>query len=144
MRNYVLAAKSHPWLLPPFEESLRQVGDGTVSDVSRLSRGVRGPVGRPISKDEVLVALNALCDLQIFNRVGLRYRFDKTRFESTEQLRKGIQVALATMEDTSSAHHPAQLCVSLPPSLSPAAEHVIRESSVDLRSSLLDVMASAK
>ena len=141
----MLAAKAHPWLLPSFEESLRHVGDGAISDVSKLSRGLRGPVGRPISKDEVLVALNALCDLQIFNRVGLRYRFDKSRFESTEQLRKGIQVALATIVDASSEQPPAaQLCVSLPPSLSPAAEHVIRESSVDLRSSLLDVMASAR
>ena len=34
--------------------------------------------------------------------------------------------------------------MSLPPSLSPVAEHVIRECSVDLRSSLLDVIASAK
>jgi PLD-like domain len=145
MKGYVLTAKAHPWLLSSFEESLRHVGDGTVSDASKLSRGLRGPVGRPISKDEVLVALNALCDLEIFTRVGLRYQFDKTRFESTEQLRKGIQVAVATIADTSPVHHPeAQLCVSLPPSLSPAAEHVIRESSVDLRSSVLDVMASAK
>jgi hypothetical protein len=145
MKGYVLAAKAHPWLLPPFEESLRHVGDGTVNDVSKLSRGLRGPLGRPISRDEVLVALNALCDLEIFNRVGLRYRFDKTRFESTEQLRKGIQAGVATIDDTSSAHRSeAQLCVSLPPSLSPVAEHVIRESSVDLRSSLLDVMACAK
>jgi PLD-like domain len=145
MRGYVLAAKAHPWLLRPFEESLRHIGDGTVNDVSKLSRGLRGPIGRPISRDEVLVALNALCDLEIFNRVGLRYRFDKTRFESTEQLRKGIQAAVATIDDTSSPHRPeAQLCVSLPPSLSHVAEHVIRESSVDLRSSLIDVMACAK
>ena len=34
--------------------------------------------------------------------------------------------------------------MSLPPALSPAAEHVIHESSTDLRSSLLDVVASAK
>jgi hypothetical protein len=37
-----------------------------------------------------------------------------------------------------------QLCVSLSPSLSRAAEHVIHESSTDLRSSLLDVVASSK
>jgi hypothetical protein len=37
-----------------------------------------------------------------------------------------------------------QLCASLPPTLSPVAEHVIRESSTDLRGSLLDVVASAK
>jgi hypothetical protein len=52
---------------------------------------------------------------------------------------------LATIVDASSAYHPeAQLCVSLPPCLSVVAEHVIRESSVDLRSSLLDVMSSTK
>jgi hypothetical protein len=52
---------------------------------------------------------------------------------------------VAIVDETSPKHRPeAQLCVSLPPSLAPAAEHVIRESSVDLRSSLLDVMACAK
>ena len=99
MKEYVRATKAYPWLLPSFEESLGNAADGTVSDVSKLSRGFRGPVGRPISKDETLVALNALCDLQVFERVGLRYRFNKARFDATEEMRMGVRAALEVIDD---------------------------------------------
>jgi hypothetical protein len=145
MKVYVLAIKTYPWLLPVVEESLQSFSDGVVKDASKLARGLHTPTGRPVSDDEALVALNALCDLGVLERVGLRYRFNKERFGETEQLRSGIQAALNILHDNSAGDsQEVQLCVSLPPSLSAAAEHVIRESSTDLRSSLLDVITSAK
>jgi phosphatidylserine/phosphatidylglycerophosphate/cardiolipin synthase-like enzyme len=145
MKVYVLTAKSHPWLLPPVEDALKNLDANAVNDVSKVARSIRVPGGRPISDDEALVAFNALCDLGVLERNGSRYNLNKTRFDATEQLRSAIHAALAILGEGSTDSTPeVQLCVSLPPSLSPVAEHVIHESSTDLRSSLLDVVASAK
>ncbi|MFN7998444.1 MAG: phospholipase D-like domain-containing protein [Bryobacteraceae bacterium] len=145
MNAYVLALRAHPWLLPVVEASLEGLDDGTVREASRFARNLRCPTGRPVSDDEALIALNALCDLGVMDREGLRYRFNKARFSATGQLRQGMQTALRVLGENSPACGPeVQLCVSLPPRLSAAAEHVIHESSVDLRSSLLDVIASAR
>ena len=78
-------------------------------------------------------------------RDGSRYVLNRDRFAATEELRSGVQATVEILRDNKTeSRTDVQLCVSLPPSLSPAAEHVIHESSTDLRSSLLDVIASAK
>ncbi len=145
MKVYVVTVKSHPWLLPPVEEALRNADVGAAGDVSKLARNIRAPGGRPISDDEALVAFNALCDLGVLERNGSRYVLNRDRLAATEELRGGVQAAVEILrENKTESTTDVQLCVSLPPSLSPAAEHVIHESSTDLRSSLLDVVASAK
>jgi hypothetical protein len=145
MKGYIRAAKSHPWLLPPVEDALRSLGTDYGKDVSKIARTIRAPDGRPISDDEILVAFNALCDLGVLERSGARFCFRRTKFEATEGFRKGVQSAVSTLSENDSAlTQRVQLCVSLPPTLAPAAEHVIHESSADLRSSLLDLVASAK
>lgn len=145
MRVYVLTAESHAWLLPPVEEALDNVDTNAGNDLSKLARSIRTGDGRPISDEEILVAFNALCDLGVLERNGPRYSLNRTQFEATKELRNNIQSTVAILRE--SGDDPAgkvQLCVSLPPSLSPAADHVIREASTDLRSSLLDVVVSAK
>lgn len=144
MKVYVLALKTYQWLLPAVESFLENQADGDTRESSRLARAVRTPSGRPVSNDEALVALNALCDLGIMERVGLRYRFDKARFHATAPLRQGVRETLRILSEQSTVQTPeAQLCVSLPPSLSAVAECVIRESSTDLRSGMFDVIANA-
>ena len=145
MKAYVRAVKSHPWLLPPVENALKNLGVDGGNDVSKLARTIRAPDGRPISDDEMLVAFNALCDLGVLKRNGSRYSLRRTEFEATEEFRRGVQSTVAILgENGDAVTRSTQLCVSLPPTLSPAAEHVIHESSADLRSSLLDIVASAK
>lgn len=61
MKVYVLALKTYPWLLPAVERSLENLADGDTREPSRLARAVRTPSGRPVSNEEALVALNALC-----------------------------------------------------------------------------------
>lgn len=63
MKVYVVTVKSHPWLLPPVEEALRNSDVGAAGDVSKLARNIRAPGGRPISDDQALVAFNALSEL---------------------------------------------------------------------------------
>jgi len=145
MKTYVLTARRYPWLLPLVETAIRGLDSEPVQGFSRLLRGLRTPAGRPVSDDEALLALNALCDLGVLNRRGTGYRLDKRHFDATEGLRDGIHGTLAIVGETFPDGPPeAQLCVSLPPSLPAVSEHVIREASCDLRSSLIDVVAAAK
>ncbi|HEY1657501.1 MAG TPA: hypothetical protein VGG14_04095 [Candidatus Sulfotelmatobacter sp.] len=107
---------------------------GAAADVSKLARNIRTTGGRPISDDEALVAFNALCDLGVLERDGSRYVLNRDRFAATEELRSGVQATVEILRDNKTeSTTDVQLCVSLPPSLSPAAEHVIHESSTDLR-----------
>ena len=57
MKVYVV--KSHPCLLPPVEEALRNADVGAAGDVSKLARNIRAPGGRPISDDEVAAGASA-------------------------------------------------------------------------------------
>lgn len=144
MNLYILTCKSHHWLLPAVEGVLKGADLSAGNDVSRLLRGIRGPGGRPISEDEAIVAFNALCDLGVLERSGPRYVLNRMRLEATDQLRSGIHATSAILSENSSTTPEVQLSVSLPPNLPAAAEHVIHECSTDLRSGLLDVVASAR
>jgi hypothetical protein len=91
-----------------------------------------------------MLALNALCDLGVIERDGRRYRLNRSRLDATDQVRRSVHETLHFLAvDVRNSSADVQLCASLPPSLSPAAEHVIHESSTDLRSSLVDIVASA-
>ena len=40
MKVYVVTVKSHPWLLPPVEDALRNSDVGAAGDVSKLARNI--------------------------------------------------------------------------------------------------------
>ena len=145
MRDYVHAAWNYPWLFEAIDSAMAILPDGRKSDGYRVFRGLRTSTGRPITDSDALIALNALSDLGVATRHGARYTLDKQRWQETEQLREGIKSAIEVLADEKGrTQEKAQLCVSLPPMLAPAAEHVIRESSIDLRSGMLDVIVGAE
>lgn len=124
---------------------MRNMPAAGAEDVSKVVRTLRAKGGRPLTDGDALIAFAALTDLGVLRGEGARYVFDRDRFVATEGLRAGIQATLQILSQEQLSDAPeAQLCVSLPPALSPSAEHVIHQSSTDLRSSLLDVIASAK
>lgn len=64
MKVYVVTVKSHPWLLPPVEDALRNSDVGAVGDVSKLARNIRAPGGRPtplIIHDPHQLSFRTLC-----------------------------------------------------------------------------------
>lgn len=145
MKTYILALKARPWLLPTVEDALSSLSLSQGEDVSKSLKKLHAQSGRPISDDELLIAFNALRELSILERKGSKYILNRDRFSATAELRRGVKTTLEVLEANGvNEAEMIQLCVSLPPPLPPAAEHVIRESSNDLRSSLLDVIASAK
>jgi len=145
MSTYVLTVKARPWLLTAVEEALSGLPPSANNDLSKSIRNLRAQNGRPITDDELLLAYSALCDLKILEKEGSRYTLNRDRLSATTQWRLGVQAAINVLKENGvDEKESLSLCVSLPPALSPAVEHVIRESSTDLRSSLLDVVASAK
>lgn len=145
MKDYVVAVKRYPWLFDAVESALADVPDDTTIDGRRLLKGLRTSGGRPVSDSEALVALNALIDLGVAERRGQRYDLHKRRWCETNPFRQGIRSAITVLAGEGDwTDREAHLCVSLPPAVAPAAEHVIRESSADLRSGLLDVIAGAQ
>lgn len=145
MKTYVLTVKSHPWLMSSIEGALLQADSTLESDLSSLARRARGPGGRPLSNDEVLVAFKALCDLGVIEKDGTSYRLNRARLDATDQVRKTVHETLQALTNIMpDSRAEVQLCVSVPPSLSAGTEHVIHELSTDLRSSLIDIVASAK
>jgi phosphatidylserine/phosphatidylglycerophosphate/cardiolipin synthase-like enzyme len=143
MKTYIRTMKLHPWLLPAVEDALASSSPCGVEDISKLVKSVRGNGGRPLTDGDVIMALNALCDLGVLQKESTRYTLDRARLVATQESRAAIQAALQVGEEGASTSPGVQLCVSLPPALPPAAEQVIHESSTDLRSGLLDVIASA-
>jgi hypothetical protein len=143
MKAYIRTMKLHPWLLPAVEDALGSSSTSGAEDISKVVKSVKGDGGRPLTDGEVLIALNALCDLGVLQKEHTRYTLDRARLVATEESRAAIQAALQVGAEGACNSPEVQLCVSLPPALPPAAEHVIRESSTDLRSNLLDVIASA-
>src|SRR6202034_414499 len=125
MKDYVHAARNYSWLFDAIESTVASLPDEAITDGYRLFRGLRTSTGRPVADSEALIALNALCDLGVVRRQGARYDFDKQQWYETQQLREGIRSAIAILSDElQSASAGAHLCVSLPPTLASAAQHV--------------------
>lgn len=144
MKDYVQAARDYPWLFAAVERAVTTIPGRDASDGKQMLRSIRTSAGRRITDTEALVALNALADLGVVTRNGARYQFHKQRWHNTEQLRRGVQETIEVLGNCAElAQREASLCVSVPPTLSPAAEHVIRQTSTDLRSGMLDVIAAA-
>lgn len=145
MKDYVRAARNYPWLFEAVERAIATMSGGASNDGQRMLRSIRTSAGRPIADSEALVALNALTDLGVVTRKGARYHFDTERWHDTEQIRRGVQEAIAVISnDAEITQAEASLCVSLPPTLSSSVEHIIRQTSADLRSGVLDVIAAAQ
>jgi phosphatidylserine/phosphatidylglycerophosphate/cardiolipin synthase-like enzyme len=111
-------------------------------DIFKMLRRLPSEAGRPLSVDQLYLALAALEDLGIVARSGKGFSFNRSRFFETGELRKGIKAtAKALRQDTQRER--SHLCVSTPPSLSNEAEYLIREFCTDLRSELLDLISNA-
>jgi hypothetical protein len=142
VKRYVQIAKSYPWLLDCVESFLFEAGRDVVH-LPRALKKLRAKSGRPLSNDETLLAITALADLGIVDDSPGGRLFNKERFAETMQLRLGIRTALEVATAEFPAQGEATICVSTPPSLSEAANQTIRDSCIDLRSGLIDLVSSA-
>jgi phosphatidylserine/phosphatidylglycerophosphate/cardiolipin synthase-like enzyme len=126
-------------LLEPFEiRSLKTFFDACRTRSRSLSKG------RPLSDQQILLALSALCSLGVLSEERTHFVLDKTRFGASAETRALVREVLEGIVEPSESCSEAELCVSLPPTIRTAAALVIREMSADLRAGLLDVIASAE
>lgn len=136
---YVLAVSRLRWLMDALEERLTAAVDGMRVDADAVRRLV--PNQLP-SLDEASAAIEALVDLGILNRDGSLVRLDLSRIHATCEYRRGVRDSLSISHQKSSS--PVTLCAALPAGLDPRVETALRSHSVDLRSMLLGIIASAR
>ncbi|ORC37369.1 hypothetical protein B4O97_04035 [Marispirochaeta aestuarii] len=97
---------------------------------------------RSASYDEIKLALIGLEDLGVVNRTsGDNFEIDHAILKSTAEFRRGVAAALG-MERASKSK--VELCVTFPSSLSLDKQADIRRTALDLRTAVVDVIASAQ
>lgn len=136
--SYPKAVARLPWLLDALESHLEQRPDSLSLDLG-TTRDVCG--SRRATADEAIVALEALVDLGVLLRVPGGYAVDRSRLEATRLFRFGVREGIAA-----NPHQESQisLCAALPPGLSPVPQTSLRQSTTDLRSAVLDLLAGAR
>jgi hypothetical protein len=144
MKEYASAVRQYRWVLDSVEQFLSAEPDGSILDVSRLARGTSLSIGRPLSDQQILHALSALCSLGVLRERSTQFTLDKTILEATAERRATVRAVLDSLPEVPSGRPDAELCVSLPPTLAAAAGIVIREMTSDLRAGLWDVISSAR
>ncbi len=144
LKPYVAAVRTHRWVLDSVESYLETEPDGAHLEVSRLARASTLARGRPLSDQQILVAFSALAAIRVLSRKRNGFVFDKGSFDASAATRSVARAVLDGIDDQKNLIREAELCVSLPPTLTAAAAAVIREVSPDLRAGLLDVITSAQ
>ena len=144
MKEYVSAVRHFRWVLDSVEEFLSVEPDGSVLDVSRLARGTSLSIGRPLSDQHILHALSALSAIGVLNEQSAHFILDKNTFDATADKRATVRAVLDAIPEVLSGRPDAELCVSLPPTITAAAGIVIREMMADLRAGLWDVISGAR
>jgi len=144
MKEYASAVRQFRSVLDSVEQFLVAQADGSLLEVSRLARGTSLSIGRPLSDQQILHALSALSSLGVLKERSSHFIFDKALFEASADKRATVREVLDSLQEMPSGRPDAELCVSLPPTLTAAAGIVIREMTSDLRAGLWDVISGAR
>jgi len=144
MKDYATAVRQFRWVLDSVEQFLMTQPDGSLLEVSRLARGRTLSVGRPLSDQQMLLALSALASLGVLKERSPHFILDKELFEASTERRTTVREVLDALPEMPAARPDAELCVSLPPTIAAAAGMVIREMTSDLRAGLWDVISGAR
>lgn len=136
---YLLAAARLGWLLAAVESTLADTPDGAFIDRSVIQAV---PSRRLPTHDEATVAINALVDLGVLVRAEGGHRLDRVQLAATAEYRRGVHDALALQFAPGQGDPGVMLCVAFPPGLDPRIEAALRRHAVDLRSTIIDLIAA--
>lgn len=142
LNEYIQTAATHAWLLDRVEAYLSLAELSDQDDVLKMLRRLPSETERPLSLDQLYLALAGLEDLGVVTRSTKGFCFDRLKFLETEGLRNGIKATAQALRQDAHTER-SHLCVSTPPSLTNEAEYLIREFCTDLRSELLDLISNA-
>jgi phosphatidylserine/phosphatidylglycerophosphate/cardiolipin synthase-like enzyme len=139
--KYIQTAIRVGWLLQELESELTAVNDGFVVDPLFVRNGARKRLPTP---DEIVTAINALTDLRVLRREGTTFYLNKQYFRDTEEFRAGVWQTIETLKSEHGEANRVSLCVATPPGIDPELASRICRDAGELRSAILDIVASAK
>jgi len=127
------------WLLRRAEEAFEaSSGDLVINESFFLNL----PGGRYPSGEVINVVQEALLEVGTLRRNGSKLMLDRQAFCDNQRYRKGIEDAItALLQPTNQS---LQLCATIPAGLDELVEKALRVHTLDLRSALLDLIASAE
>lgn len=137
---YPQAIRRLRWLLDAVETQLdRQPEDALISrDVLR-----RMSTQRIATDDEIALAIAALAELCILHREANHWRVDVAKLHASSGYRRGVREALQLVDGAAEATQ-VDLLIALPPSVDPSMRHGLLREGNDLRSALIDLIASSQ
>lgn len=137
--TYIRAASRLGWLLQAAEDKLADCEDGAKVGLNFFRRleGDRLP-----TDDEALAAAEALVSVGVLRRGKTAFALDYGRLVGRREYCRGVREALS-VEDLQ-PRDTVKLCAALPVGLDAEVEKALRRNTVDMRSNLVEIIASAR
>jgi phosphatidylserine/phosphatidylglycerophosphate/cardiolipin synthase-like enzyme len=136
--TYIKAASRLDWLLEQIEEELVNNQDSAVNfDFIKRLKGDRLP-----TKDELLAAFEALSSVDVLIREQSVYKVNRLHLPQKLAYCRGVRDALNNSASREKIN--VKLCAALPVALNEQVEKALRRNTVDMRASIVDIIASSK
>lgn len=136
---YAKVLHQHGWLLKLAEDALESSSDDLVIDHNFF---LKLPTNRYPSGETINVVQAALLDIGTIRRDGPNLKLDRGALADNSSYRKGVVDAMAAFVPSGSES--TQLCATIPDGLSEMVDKALRMHTLDLRGTLLDLIANAE
>jgi hypothetical protein len=137
--TYIRAAFRLGWLLEQIEDELINYPEDSIIDFNFAQRlkGERLP-----TKDELLAAFEALYSVGVLAREKSKYKINRLDMPQRLAYCRGVRdtvINFSLQEQTE-----VKLCAALPVALDEQVEKALRRNTIDMRASIIDIIASSK
>jgi len=136
---YAKVTHQYGWLLRLAEQAFEASSGDLVIDQTFF---LNLPAGRYPSDETINVVKEALLEVGTLRRDGAKLTLDRQAFRDSQSYRKGIEDAITALLPPTDQS--VQLCATIPHGLDGLVEKALRIHTLDLRSALLDLIASAE
>lgn len=137
--TYIKAASRLHWLLEQIEDELLNCKEDSAVNFSFVKR-LKGE--RLANKDELLAAFEALSSVGVLAREKSRYRVSSLNLPQKLAYCRGVRDAVKNFN--LQGQNDVRLCAALPVALNEQVEKALRRNTIDMRSSIVDIIASSK
>jgi hypothetical protein len=137
--TYIRAASRLGWLLEQIEDELIDYQEDSIIDFNFAQRlkGKRLP-----TKDELLAAFEALYSVGVLAREKSKYKINRLDMPQRLAYCRGVRdtvINFSLQEQTE-----VKLCAALPVALDEQVEKALRRNTIDMRASIVDIIASSR
>jgi hypothetical protein len=137
--TYIKAATRLDWLLEQIEDELINCKEGSLVGFNFIKKlkGDRLP-----TKEELLAAFEALSSVDVLIREQSKYKLNSLNLRQKLAYCHGVRDAIKNSALQKQIN--VKLCAALPVALEEQVEKALRRNTVDMRASIVDIIASSK